>query len=69
MFDYFWSKAEAALGKQAGEHFIAVTDAGTSLGQMAKDHNFRQVFTADPNVGGRYSALTAFGWSLLLCWE
>jgi transaldolase / glucose-6-phosphate isomerase len=61
MFDYFWSKAETALGKHAGEHFIAVTDPGTSLVQLAKDHNFRHIFTADPNVGGRYSALTAFG--------
>ncbi|HTX78913.1 MAG TPA: hypothetical protein VMC62_04560, partial [Longilinea sp.] len=61
MFDYFWSKAEAAFGKHAGEHFIAVTDAGTSLEQLAKEHGFRRIFNADPNVGGRYSALTAFG--------
>ena len=61
MFNYFCSKAEAVLGKRAGEHFIVVTDAGTSLEKLAKEHNFRRVFTADPNVGGRYSALTAFG--------
>ena len=61
MFDYFWSKAEVSFGKHAGEHFIAVTDGGTSLEQLAKEHNFRRIFNADPNVGGRYSALTAFG--------
>ena len=42
MFNYFWSKAEAVLGKRAGEHFIVVTDAGTSLEKLAKEHNFRR---------------------------
>ncbi len=44
-----------------GRHFVAVTDPGSSLEQTAKDEGFRAVFLADPNVGGRYSALTAFG--------
>ena len=44
-----------------GRHFVAVTDPGSSLEQTARDEDFREVFLADPNVGGRYSALTAFG--------
>lgn len=54
--DYFWK-----LSGGDGSRFVAVTDPGTSLEQMANDRGFRKVFTADPNVGGRYSALTAFG--------
>jgi transaldolase / glucose-6-phosphate isomerase len=61
MFDYFWDRAFKSVGAKAGEHFIAITDPGTSLEKMAQDHKFRKIFLADSNVGGRYSALTAFG--------
>ncbi len=60
-FNYFWAQAEKALGKQAGAHFAAITDPGTSLQSLAAKHGFRKTFNADPNVGGRYSALTHFG--------
>ena len=60
-FDYFWKLAEDKLGKKAGEHFIAITDTGTSLEKLAEQKNFRHTFFADPKVGGRNSALTAFG--------
>lgn len=60
-FDYFWEKTQKAVGEQAADHFIAVTDPGTSLESLAHERKFRKVFLADPNVGGRYSALTAFG--------
>ena len=59
--DYFWEKAVAALGEKAGEHFIAVTDPGSKLIEIAKERGFRGVFLSDPEIGGRYSALTAFG--------
>lgn len=42
-------------------HFIAITDPETALEKFAVENNFRQVFSADPNVGGRYSAMIAFG--------
>jgi transaldolase/glucose-6-phosphate isomerase len=61
MFDYFWERAVRAVGDNAPEHFIAVTDPGTSLEKLAFERNFRKIFLAEPNVGGRYSALTAFG--------
>jgi transaldolase/glucose-6-phosphate isomerase len=59
--DYFWAKVEKKFGKEAGKHFIAITDPGTSLAILAVERKFRKAFIADPNVGGRYSALTYFG--------
>ncbi|MDP9239150.1 MAG: glucose-6-phosphate isomerase [Actinomycetota bacterium] len=44
-----------------GRRFVAVTDPGSPLEETARAEGFREVFLADPNVGGRYSALTAFG--------
>ncbi len=61
LFDYFWERAVRTLRDQAPEHFIAITDPGTSLEKLAFERNFRKIFLADPKVGGRYSALTAFG--------
>ena len=55
-FDYFWE-----LSGGDGSRFVAITDPGTSLEKLAKKRKFRAVFQADPNVGGRYSALTVFG--------
>ena len=55
-FDYFWE-----LSKGDGSRFVVTTDAGSSLEKLAKDRGFRKVFNADPNVGGRFSALTDFG--------
>ncbi|WP_166864356.1 glucose-6-phosphate isomerase [Salinibacterium sp. ZJ70] len=53
-----------AAFEQAGidptERIVIVTDPGSPLDQSARADGFR-VFNADPNVGGRYSALTAFG--------
>lgn len=61
LMNYFWALAEEKLGQKAGDHFIAITDPGTSLDALARQRNFRRVFNADPTVGGRYSALIAFG--------
>ncbi len=59
--DYFWAKAGQALGSKAPMHFVAITDPGTKLEKLAKERNFRAILPGDPEVGGRYSALTAFG--------
>lgn len=59
--EYFWKKAVDRFGSEAGGHFIAITDPGTKLEKIAKERGFRKVFLADPTVGGRNSALTAFG--------
>jgi transaldolase/glucose-6-phosphate isomerase len=44
-----------------GAHFVAVTDPGTSLAELGREHGFRRVFENDPEIGGRYSALSYFG--------
>src|SRR5437764_4882081 len=59
---YFWERATAALGEAgAAEHFIAVTDPGSSLEKMAQADRFRAVFHGMPTIGGRYSVLSDFG--------
>ncbi|HET6550222.1 MAG TPA: hypothetical protein VFG79_17300, partial [Solirubrobacter sp.] len=45
----------------AGAHFAAVTDPGSGLEDLAGRNQFRRVFHGDPDIGGRYSALSAFG--------
>lgn len=60
-FNYFYEIARKVLGDNAGSHFIAITDPGTRLELVAKEKHFRKVITANPRVGGRNSALTAFG--------
>jgi len=47
-------------GVDVAARIVVVTDPGSPLEQTARDAGYR-VFLADPNVGGRYSALTAFG--------
>jgi transaldolase/glucose-6-phosphate isomerase len=44
-----------------GGRFVAVTDPGSSLLELAREHGFRASFENDPNIGGRYSALSLFG--------
>lgn len=58
---YFWELAQKRFGTRAGERFIAITDPGTKLEELARARGFWKVFSADPQVGGRNSALTAFG--------
>jgi glucose-6-phosphate isomerase len=48
-------------GIDAASRIVVVTDPGSPLEKLGKDEGYRKVFTADPHVGGRYSALTAFG--------
>ena len=56
LFDYFWERTG-----HNGKQFVAITDPGSSLEALANERGFRATFLADPNVGGRYSALTHFG--------
>ena len=48
-------------GIDAAARIVVVTDPGSPLEALAREAGYRRVFAADPNVGGRYSALTAFG--------
>ncbi len=46
---------------RTGANFVAITDPGSGLEALAHEHGFRGVFQGDPDIGGRYSALSAFG--------
>lgn len=59
-FHYFWAQA-ARSSPQPGRQFVAITDPGTPLANLARQRRFRRCFEAPPTVGGRYSALSAFG--------
>jgi glucose-6-phosphate isomerase len=59
---YFFTSVSKKLGKEkAARHFIAITDPGSGLEEIAKNLNFRKIFLNDPNIGGRFSALSLFG--------
>lgn len=56
-----FEQAFTAAGLDAASRIIVVTDPGSPLDAASREAGYRAVFNADPNVGGRYSALTAFG--------
>ncbi|MGH2486328.1 MAG: bifunctional transaldolase/phosoglucose isomerase, partial [Ktedonobacterales bacterium] len=60
-FKYFHEKVQALAGEKAGAQFIAITDPGTKLEQLAQDNDFRAIFRNPTDIGGRYSALSFFG--------
>lgn len=55
LYEHFWSLCPH------GEQYVAITDPGSSLVDLASDRGFRRTFLNDADVGGRYSALTFFG--------
>jgi glucose-6-phosphate isomerase len=60
-FKYFFTHCTNTLGDNAGKHFVAITDPGSKLEEMATELNFRKIFVNNPNIGGRYSVLSFFG--------
>jgi transaldolase/glucose-6-phosphate isomerase len=61
-YAYFHEKVSKQVGSsQAGRNFVAITDPGTSLDKEARETSFRDDFKNDPNIGGRYSALSFVG--------
>jgi Phosphoglucose isomerase len=54
-FEYYWDRAG-----EKGDQFVAVTDLGSQLEQLAGERGMR-VFSGEPTIGGRYSALSPFG--------
>lgn len=59
--DYFYDKLKALKGARAGENFLAITDPGTQLEELAHGRKFRRIFVNFKDIGGRYSALSYFG--------
>lgn len=66
-FKYFYDKVKKISAEKVGEpatagrQFVAITDPGSPLETSAKKSNFRRIFLAPEDVGGRFSALTYFG--------
>lgn len=59
---FFYNYALHILGKEeVGKHFVAITDPGSGLQKVAEELKFRKIFLNDPNIGGRFSALSLFG--------
>ncbi len=58
---YFFKLATDALGDEAGAHFVAVTDPGSHMEEVAKKDGFRKIFHGNKEIGGRYSVLSNFG--------
>jgi len=61
-FKFFYNQVMERVGRAgAGAHFVAITDPGSKLVDLAAQYGFRATFVNDPNIGGRYSALSYFG--------
>jgi transaldolase/glucose-6-phosphate isomerase len=59
---YFFERIKQTVGEAAvGQHFIAITDPGSKMQQVAEEHGFRRMFFGWPSIGGRYSVLSDFG--------
>jgi len=59
---YFFERTKQAVGAvKVGSHFIAITDPGSKMQQVAEADRFLHVFFGRPSIGGRYSALSNFG--------
>jgi transaldolase/glucose-6-phosphate isomerase len=59
---YFFERTKQTVGaEKAGGHFIAITDPGSKMQQVAEGDHFRHIFFGLPSIGGRYSALSNFG--------
>ena len=60
-YHYFWKVVEDHRVNRPQDHFVAITDPGTSLEKEATARQFRKVFINPADIGGRYSALSLFG--------
>lgn len=59
---YFFDRVSERVDREnAGKQFVAITDPGSKMEQVAKDDGFRHIFYGKPQIGGRFSALSAFG--------
>ncbi len=59
---FFFERTRQAVGNvKVGSHFIAITDPGSKMQQVAESDRFLHIFFGRPSIGGRYSALSNFG--------
>lgn len=59
---YFFERLSEKVGKEnAGKQFVAITDPGSKMQKVAEADGFRKIFFGDPEIGGRFSAISPFG--------
>lgn len=61
LFAHFWELIQRTKGNRGGAQFVAITDPGTELEQLALERGFWRTFVNPPDIGGRYSVLSYFG--------
>ncbi|HEX8843207.1 MAG TPA: bifunctional transaldolase/phosoglucose isomerase, partial [Pyrinomonadaceae bacterium] len=61
VFYKYWYEQVRTVKENPGENFVAITDPGTLMEQMATADKFKRIFLNPPDIGGRYSALSYFG--------
>lgn len=63
---YFYQRVAETVGKEnAGKHFVAITDPESKMQAIAERDGFRKIFFGNPEIGGRFSALSPFGMTVL----
>lgn len=60
-YSYFFEKMRAVKKARVAQHFVAITDPGSSMEKEAMDREFAHIFFGVPDIGGRFSALSKFG--------
>lgn len=59
---YFYERVSEKVGREnAGKQFVAITDPNSKMQEVAERDGFRQIFFGEPQIGGRFSALSVFG--------
>lgn len=59
---YFFDRVAEKVGREnAGKQFVAITDPNSKMQKVAEGDNFRKIFFGNPEIGGRFSALSPFG--------
>lgn len=59
---YFFERVAEKVGREnAGRQFVAITDPNSKMQKVAESDNFRKIFFGNPEIGGRFSALSPFG--------
>lgn len=62
LYKFFYNWVSERVGaEKAGDHFVAITDPGSPLVDCTARYHFQETFLNDPNIGGRYSALSYVG--------
>ena len=62
LFEFLHARLVDAVGENAaGRHFVAITDPGSALETLATEKRFLGIALGQPDVGGRFSALSPFG--------